>query len=124
MPSAVSGDTQRRANRARVIAALRRQGAMTRAALADVGLSRSTVQSVIDELAEAGIVVEIGPGTASGLGRPPILVGLRGSLGVTVGVEIANWTIRVAVCDLAQELLLHTSTPNDDSADPVTTLTR
>jgi hypothetical protein len=97
---------------------------MTRAALADVGLSRSTVQSVIEELAEAGMVIEIGPDTASGIGRPPILVGLRGSLGVTVGVEIANWTIRVAVCDLAQELLLHSSIPTDDRSDPVTTLTR
>jgi predicted NBD/HSP70 family sugar kinase len=97
---------------------------MTRAALADVGLSRSTVQSVIEELAEAGMVIEIGPDTASGIGRPPILVGLRGSLGVTVGIEIANWTIRVAVCDLAQEPLLHMSTPTDDRADPVTTLTR
>ena len=96
---------------------------MTRAALADVGLSRSTVQSVIEELAEAGMVIEIGPDTASGLGRPPILVGLRGSLGVTVGVEISNVTIRVAVCDLAQQPLLHTSTPTDDRADPVTTLT-
>ena len=97
---------------------------MTRAALADVGLSRSTVQSVVEELAEAGVVIEIGPDTASGIGRPPIRVGLRGSLGVTVGVEIANWTIRVAVCDLAQEPLLHTSTPTDERADPVTTLTR
>jgi predicted NBD/HSP70 family sugar kinase len=97
---------------------------MTRAALADVGLSRSTVQSVIEELAEAGVVIEIGPDTASGIGRRPILVGLRGSLGVTVGVEIANWTIRVAVCDLAQEPLLHTSAPSDAAADPVTTLTR
>ncbi len=97
---------------------------MTRAALADVGLSRSTVQSVIEELAEAGMVIEIGPDTASGIGRPPILVGLCGSLGVTVGVEIANWTIRVAVCDLAQGPLLHTSTPTDDHADPVTTLTK
>ena len=96
---------------------------MTRAALADVGLSRSTVQGVIEELAEAGMVIEIGPDTASGIGRPPILVGLRGSLGVTVGVEIANWTIRVAVCDLSQQMLLDTSTPTDDRADPVTTLT-
>ena len=58
MSSVVSGDTQRRANRERVIAALRRQGAMTRAALADVGLSRSTAQSVIEELAEAGMVID------------------------------------------------------------------
>jgi len=122
--SAVSGYTQRRANRDRVIAALRRQGAMTRAALADVGLSRSTVQSVIEELVDTGTVVEMGPGTVSGIGRPPSLVGLRGDLGVTIGVEIANWTIRVAVCNLAQELLMHTSAPSDDHADPVTVLGR
>ena len=58
MSSVVSGDMQRRANRERVIVALRRQEAMTRAALADVGLSRSTAQSVIEVLAEAGMVID------------------------------------------------------------------
>ena len=39
--------TQRRANRARVVRALRERGAQSRRALADTGLSRSTVKSVV-----------------------------------------------------------------------------
>ena len=55
-----SGSAQRSANRSRVIHALRQHGAMSRAALAEIGLSRSTVASVVGELIDAGAVVEIG----------------------------------------------------------------
>jgi len=114
--------SQRNANRSRVIGALRQRGAMSRGALLDVGLSRSTVQSVVDELLGAGTVIEVGPNTTRNTGRPPILVGLRGSLGVTVGVEIANGVVRLAVCNVAQELLLHDAVTVDDHNTPAETL--
>lgn len=116
--------SQRTANRSRVIGALRQRGAMSRGALSDVGLSRSTVQSVVDELLDAGTVVEMGPGTDRSAGRPPILVGLRGSLGATVGVEIANGVVRAAVCNIAQELLVHDDLPVDEHTPPAETLRR
>jgi predicted NBD/HSP70 family sugar kinase len=116
--------SQRNANRSRVIGALRQRGAMSRGALSDVGLSRSTVQSVVEELLDAGTVIEVGPGTDRNAGRPPILVGLRGTIGVTVGVEIANGIVRAAVCNVAQELLLHDSEPMDDYTPPVEALHR
>ena len=60
MPPLDSGSAQRSANRSRVIHALRQHGAMSRATLTEIGLSRSTVASVVGELIEAGAVVEIG----------------------------------------------------------------
>jgi predicted NBD/HSP70 family sugar kinase len=122
MSSTDSRSSQRNANRSRVIGALRQRGAMSRGALLDVGLSRSTVQSVVDELLDAGTVVEVGPHTARNTGRPPILVGLRGSLGVTVGIEIANGIVRAAICNVAQELLLHDAVAVDDRNEPAETL--
>jgi predicted NBD/HSP70 family sugar kinase len=122
MSSPDSRSSQRNANRSRVIGALRQRGAMSRGALLDVGLSRSTVQSVVDELLDAGTVVEVGPNTARNTGRPPILVGLRGTLGVTVGVEIANGVVRAAICNVAQELLLHDAVAVDDRNEAAETL--
>jgi predicted NBD/HSP70 family sugar kinase len=116
--------SQRTANRGRVIGALRQRGAMSRGALSDVGLSRSTVQSVVEELLDAGTVVEVGTGTDRNAGRPPILVGLRGSLGATVGVEIANGAVRAAVGNVAQELLVHDAIEVAEHTDPVETLRR
>ncbi len=123
MPAPETISSQRRANRARVMGALRERGALSRSALAEIGLSRSTVTSVIDELMAAGIVVEVVAGKdARKTGRPPTLVGLNGSLGVALGVEIANGVVRAAVCNAAQEMLLHDSIPVDDHTPPEATL--
>jgi predicted NBD/HSP70 family sugar kinase len=115
--------SQRSTNRSRVVHALRRHGAMSRSELSGIGLSRSTVASVVGELVDTGTVVEVdGPKSARGTGRPPLLVGLNGSLGATVGVEIANGVVRVAVCNVAQELLAHNSMDVDDETTPEVTL--
>jgi len=114
---------QRRTNRSRVLGALRQHGAMSRGALAGSGLSRSTVQSVVEELLGAGTVVEVeAPRATRGTGRPPVLVGLNGSLGATVGLEIGNGFVRGAVCTLAQELLLHDEITVDEDTTPADTL--
>ena len=116
--------SQRRANRARVVRALRERGALSRSELAEIGLSRSTVKSVIEELLDAGTIVEV-PGrerTPATTGRPPTLVGSAGLPRLAVGVEIANGIVRAAVCNTAQELLLHDSVPMDDHTPPEATL--
>jgi predicted NBD/HSP70 family sugar kinase len=119
MTSPDSSSTQRRSNRARVVRALRERGPMSRSGLGEVGLSRSTVTSVVEELMAAGIVVEVSGGRdVRNAGRPPTRVGLKGTLGVAVGVEIANGVVRVAVCNTAQELLLYDAVPMDDSTAP------
>ena len=124
MSSPDSSSSQRRANRARVVRALRERGAQSRRTLAEIGLSRSTVTSVVEELIDAGTVVEV----AGPTGRPRAPAGRRpwsasrATLGVAVGVEIANGVVRAAVCNTAQELLLHDSVPMDDHTPPEATL--
>jgi predicted NBD/HSP70 family sugar kinase len=114
---------QRSANRGRVVRALRERGALSRRALAEIGLSRSTVKSVIEELLDDGTIMEVSDADRrAGTGRPPTLVGLKGDLGVAVGIEIANGAIRAAVCDTAQQLLLHDAVPMDDHTPPEATL--
>jgi predicted NBD/HSP70 family sugar kinase len=122
MTATDSSSTQRRANRARVVSALRRSGALSRSELAETGLSRSTVKSVVEELMDAGTVVEVagvkGARDTRSTGRPPMLVRLRGDLGVALGVEVANGVIRAAVCDSGQQMLLHEAVPMDDGTPP------
>ncbi|GIF75859.1 ROK family transcriptional regulator [Asanoa siamensis] len=114
---------QRSANRARVVRALRERGAQSRRALAEIGLSRSTVKSVIEELLDDGTITEVSDAERrTGTGRPPTLVGLNGDLGVAVGLEIANGVVRAGVCDTAQQLLLHDAVPMDDHTPPEATL--
>jgi predicted NBD/HSP70 family sugar kinase len=124
-----SRSSQRTTNRSRVIHALRQHGAMSRSALSTGGLSRSTVASVVGELldAEGGLGGQGGRGGRGGqggrgTGRPPTLVGLNGSLGVAVGVEIANGIVRLAICNIAQDLLARDSVPVDEKTSPEATL--
>jgi predicted NBD/HSP70 family sugar kinase len=122
MNSPDPSSSQRRANRARVVQALRERGPLSRSALAEVGLSRSTVTSVVEELMASGTLVEVTGRDARNAGRPPTRVGLKGTLGVTIGVEIANSIVRVALCNVAQELLLYDAVPMDEDTTPEATL--
>lgn len=124
MASPDTSSSQRRANRARVIRALRERGPQSRSALGQAGLSRSTVASVVEELMAAGLVVEVAGSArdARNTGRPPTLLGLKGTLGASLGVEVANGIVRVALCNTAQELLAYDSVPVDDHTTPEATL--
>nr|WP_062341581.1 ROK family transcriptional regulator [Herbidospora sakaeratensis] len=113
--------SRRIANRTRVIRALRERGPLSRRELAGIGLSRSTVTSVVDELAGSGLVVEVS-GPARGAGRPAQLISLSPALGVAVGVEIANGVVRAAVCDLSRRLLAHEAVAVDERTGPEETL--
>lgn len=115
----------RRANRGRVLTALRAHGALSRADLAQTtALSRSTVTAVVAELIDSGIAVELhaqAP-TAGRSGRPPTLVRLHGSAAAAVGVEISNSLVRATACDLAHEPLGTASRTLDPDTDPADTL--
>jgi predicted NBD/HSP70 family sugar kinase len=124
MPSQDSQSSQRNANRSRVIQALRQHGAMSKSALSEIGLSRSTVAGVVGELLDAGTVVEVldTPRRDRATGRPPTLVGLNGGLGAVLGIEIANGMVRVAVCNVARDLLVHETVAVDERNKPAETL--
>jgi predicted NBD/HSP70 family sugar kinase len=115
----------RQASRARVLAALRVGGAMSRADLvAATGLARSTVATVVAALQDSGAVVEIdrtAPATGRS-GRRPVLLQLHGGPGAAVGVELTNGALRVVACDLAQRPLAFQTWPLDPGTDPATAL--
>jgi predicted NBD/HSP70 family sugar kinase len=102
-------ESLRERNRLRVVDLLRHRGSASRAEIArETGLSRTTVSSLVADLIEVGMLNEIadpGDGRASQAGRPPILLALSGSTGALVGVDFGHSHLRVAVADLAFNVL-------------------
>src|SRR5215217_7830457 len=102
-------ESLRRLNRLRVIDALRAEGLISRADIARrTGLSRSTVSSLVSDLQADGLVVEREE-TAAAFGdqggRPPILLSFDASAGAAVGIDFGHRHLRVAVSDLASNIL-------------------
>ena len=94
----------RQSNRERLLHLLRAQGAMTQAQLARAsGLSPATVSSIARELRDEGWVTG-GKRTALSLSR---------TAGVAVGIDFDHAHVRVAIADLAHNVLAEASEPLD-----------
>jgi predicted NBD/HSP70 family sugar kinase len=98
----------RQSNRERLLQLLRSQGAMTQAQLARAsGLSPATVSSIARELRDEGWLQDVGTGgkrTALSLSR---------TAGVAVGIDFDHSHVRVAIADLAHNVLAEASEPLD-----------
>ena len=98
----------RASNRERLLQLLRSQGAMTQAQLARAsGLSPATVSSIARELRDEGWLEDVGTGgkrTALSLSR---------TAGVAVGIDFDHSHVRVAIADLAHNVLAEASEPLD-----------
>ena len=107
-------ESLRERNRLRVVDLLRQRGSASRAEIArETGLSRTTVSSLVADLIEVGMLNEIADpqdSRGSQAGRPPILLALNGSTGALVGVDFGHSHLRVAVADLAFNVLAETET--------------
>jgi predicted NBD/HSP70 family sugar kinase len=91
---------------------LRRQGPVSRAQLArDTGLSKPTVSQALAELEDAGLVRAVGPAAPS-RGRTAMLYEPDPTAGYVLGIDIGRAWIRVAVADLAGEIMARSETPN------------
>ena len=99
----------REGNRRRVVDALRERGLASRADLARMtGLSRSTISTLVTDLLESGLAVERedqSDGAVTHAGRPPVMVSLDASAGLAVGIDFGHRHLRVAVSDLAHDVL-------------------
>jgi predicted NBD/HSP70 family sugar kinase len=85
---------------------LRERGGVSRAEIAQrTALSRATVSSVIAELREDGLVVEIEGAPEGQTGRPPTRVRLARSAGAALGIDFGKRHLRVAVSDLGHQVL-------------------
>jgi len=116
----------RQLNRLRVIEALYRHPATSRADITGhTGLSRQTVSTVVEELEQAGLVHEH---TSSedlrprGSGRRPVLLSLVPGAAFAAGVDFGHRHIRVAICDLSGEPLSDDWSPAEVDHAPVQSL--
>ena len=104
----------REANQRRVIQAVRDAGAPTQADIArSTGLSRATVSNIVRELTAGGLLV-VTP-TATG-GRRARAVSLAPGAGLAVGVDFGHSHLRVAVGNLAREVIAERVIPLDVGA--------
>jgi predicted NBD/HSP70 family sugar kinase len=104
--------------RARVFGVLAEAGPSSRAELARrTMLAPSTVSAVVSELQAADLVVEPPgpalPHTRGAIGRPPVLVALHRTAGVALGLDFGKRHLRVALADLAHEILAERHQPLD-----------
>ena len=94
-------------NRQRVVDVLRLRGRTSQADLARAtGLSRTTIHTVVVELKEAGVVLEVDgarPGGSSG--RPAVQLVLQNTSRAVLGIDFGHSHVQVAVADLAHNVL-------------------
>ena len=112
-------------NEWRVLEVVREVGEVSRAELVVMtGLSRSTIANVTAELLERGLVIERAPSGSRrpGRGRPGSVVALRADAGIAVGAAVDREQIRVAVVDLAAEVLAQGRQPIEPAADGLAVL--
>ncbi|MFI9628427.1 ROK family transcriptional regulator [Streptomyces sp. NPDC052042] len=103
-----------RANLERVVRAVRMAGSLTQAEIArTTGLSAATVSNIVRELKEGG-TVEVTPTSAGG--RRARSVSLSGDAGIVVGVDFGHTHLRVAVGNLAHQVLAEEAEPLDVDA--------
>ena len=96
----------RAANRVRVVDVLRHAGSATRAELvAQTGLSRATISSLVGDLSTRGLVSEQRTPSGHDQGRPTARVALNRSAGVAIAVDVGVRHVAVAVGDLSRTVL-------------------
>ncbi|MFF5488014.1 ROK family protein [Streptomyces virginiae] len=103
-----------RANLERVVRAVRLAGSLTQAEIARAtGLSAATVSNIVREL-KGGGTVEVTDTSAGG--RRARSVSLSGDAGIVIGVDFGHTHLRVAVGNLAHQVLAEESEPLDVDA--------
>lgn len=97
---AASGQHAREVNRRSVLHAVASGAAITRADLARLtGLTRPTVSSLIDQLVDEGLVVEVGQGVSAG-GKRPTLLAIDAAARQVVAVDVSADPVVGVLSDL------------------------
>ena len=110
MVGAGTTEDVRRANLAATLGILYRHGPVSRAGLSKrTGRNRSTIASLVSDLAELGLVVENEPDSLGQVGRPSPVVSVRGDVAaIAVNPEIDVLTIGLVGLDgLVRRVIRH-----------------
>lgn len=119
MPSKKTSKDIRDANRFAVLRGLYSVHSASRQELsASTGLSFATIANIVNELVDAGVLIEAGRESSRG-GRPVTKLALAPDRGALVGVDVAETYIRAVVYDLKLEAVASAEAPLTDSeTDP------
>lgn len=103
-----NNDFQKRANMALVMETILKSEEISRAELSrKLGLIRSTVSNLVQELLNLDVVEERSLSDSTGKGgRKAILLGIKGKTGAVAGVEIIRREYRLVIVDLTGEVLV------------------
>lgn len=103
-------DEVRRHNRAALLRRLHVEGPCTRADLAvELGLNRSTIKTLVDGLAEDGVVAERLPAQRTGAGRPSLLVLPQAHSAVVLATDVRVEQVSMALVGIGGEILNRSS---------------
>lgn len=113
----------RETNLSFVLRLIHSQSPISRAQLAIItGLNKSTVSSLVDELLERNLVLEIG-NNSGGAGRPATLLQVNAQAGYIIGVDLGVDFVSVAVTDFMGNILWRKredADPNEDQQKMIT----
>ena len=92
---------------------VRRRNPISRVQLAEeFGLSKVTVSTIVNELIDEGLIIEVGEGTGCERGgRKPILLALNASHKYAVGVDIGTTNTVAAIGNLRGEVVVKIQQP-------------
>ncbi|MCF2937716.1 ROK family protein [Paenibacillus alkaliterrae] len=83
-----------------VLEAVLKHAPLSRAQISELtGLNKATVSSLVQDLIDSHLVLEIGPGQSSG-GRKPVILLFNGTAGYAVGIDLGVNYIRGLLVDL------------------------
>ena len=125
-PTPGSQTSLREANRARIVASLKRHGHLTQVELAgSTGLSPATVSNIVKELSASGV---LNTSVTSRSGRRATEVTLSRQLGLIAGLHFSSRHLRVAISDVGGTIVVENHVPlaldhrNDRELDRATLL--
>lgn len=88
-----------------LIELVRSAGSISRADLARQSeLSAPTVGTIVDQLLERGILVEVALARSNG-GRPPVLLSIDATAGYVIGIKLRGDGLTTVICDLEAEIV-------------------
>lgn len=102
MKAKATGDLAmiKKINTAIVLEAVLKHAPLSRAQISErTGLNKATVSSLVQDLIDASLIVETGPGESSG-GRKPVILLFNAQAGFAVGIDLGVNYIRGVLTDL------------------------
>ena len=121
MTSKPTGDLAliKKMNTSIVLDAVVKFAPLSRAQIAErTGLNKATVSSLIQDLINSNLVIEIGTGKSSG-GRKPVMLLFNGAAGYAIGIDLGVNYLRGVLVDLDGNVIFehHTDLSESDSND-------